>query len=1040
MSISDICIRRPVLAAVLNLLIVAIGVVAASRLPVRELPDIDAATVTVSTNYVGAAPEVIDSQITETVEGAIAGVSGIRTISSTARRGSSRTVVEFEPGRDIDEAANDVRAAVGRIANQLPDEAGEPRIFKNDSNADPVLRIGIISDRLEATELTDFAERFLIDRLATLNGVASVEINGERRYAMRVALDPKALAARRLTVGDVSRALVENNIELPAGEVVSTWRTFQLRADTRLSTPEEFAAVVLATIDGAPVRLGDIADVFVGVEDDDVIVRNDGRQAVGLSVVRQSQSNTIALSEAVRAELDRIRPTLPEGMEVLVGSDDAIFIKSSIAEVVKTLGIAVGLVVLVIFAFLGSPRATLVPAVTIPVALIGAFIGIFALGFSINILTLFALILAIGIVVDDAIVVLENIQRRVEAGEHPIAAAALGAREVAFAVIATSLTLISVFVPISFLEGQIGRLFVEFGLVLAIAVAFSTLVALTLCPVLCYMLLRKGSGGMLERGVNKLFARVEAGYRVVLRGLLNLPLVVIAVAFAVSGAAVWLYGEVPRELVPREDRGVFFVAVTAPQGSNTDYTDREVREVEKRLQPLIESGEVDTVFSIVGWRGRTHRAFVVALLSPWESGRRPSQAIVGQMIPQMVSIPGARAFPIQPAGLGLRGSRTPLQVKVLGSDFASVQDWAETLLQELRQVEGLQNVEVDFEQTQPELRVRIDRPLADDLGVSVQDVAATLQTFFASREATTYLERGREYPVILQAREESRRNADDLAQVFVRAQGSGALIPLSALVRIDETTASPELNRFDRLPAIEISAALAEGFDMGGAVAEVRRLAAETLPGEAQIAFDGQSKEFIEGSAGVALTIVFALVVVYLVLAAQFESFIDPLIILLSAPLAATGALGAIWLSGQSLNIYTQIGMLLLLGLMAKNGILIVEFANQLRDRGASVREAALEGAVRRLRPIMMTVLSTVLGAAPLVWSVGAGAEARTAIGIVILAGFGFASLLTLFLTPVLYDLLARLTKPRSHNARLLDQILGSAERPQGPRAATPAE
>ncbi|MGF1660724.1 MAG: efflux RND transporter permease subunit [Rubrimonas sp.] len=1025
MSISDICIRRPVLAAVINLLIVAIGLLAASRLPVRELPDIDAATVTVSTQYVGAAPEVIDAQITEVIESAVAGVSGIRTIASTARRGSSRTVIEFSPGRDIDQAANDVRAAVGRVINQLPDEATEPQIFKNDSDADPVMRIGIISSRMSAAELTDFAERFLVDRLATLNGVASVEINGQRRYAMRIEIDPKALAARKLTVGDVSTALVENNIELPAGEVVSTFRSFQLRADTRLDTPEDFRNVVLATIDGAPVRLGDVAEVFVGVEDDEVLVRNDGREAVGLSVLRQSQSNTIALSDAVRAEIDRIRPTLPEGMELIVGSDDAIFIKSSIAEVLKTLGLAVALVVLVIFAFLGSPRATLVPAVTIPVALIGAFIGIFAMGFSINILTLFALILAIGIVVDDAIVVLETIQRRVAQGEHPIAAASNGTREVAFAVIATSITLISVFIPISFLEGQVGRLFVEFGLVLAIAVAFSTLVALTLCPVLCYLVLRQGSGGMIERGVNWIFAGVERGYRGVLRALLDLPLVVLAMGLAVSVAAVWLYTVTPRELTPREDRGVFFVAVTAPQGSTTAYTDREVREVEARLRPLMESGEADTVFSIVGWQGRTHRAFVVARLSPWESGRRTSQEIVAEAIPKMVGIPGARAFPIQPAGLGLRGSRTPLQVKVLGPEFTSVQEWSEALLAQLREVEGLQNVEIDFEKTQPELRVRIDRPLADDLGVSVQDVAATLQTFFASREATTYLDRGREYPVILQAAAESRRTAQDLEQVFVRARDSGALIPLSALVGIDETTASPELQRYDRLPAIELSASLAEGYDLGRAVADVQRLAAETLPADAQIAFGGQSKEFIEGSTGVALTILFALVVVYLVLAAQFESFVDPLTILLSAPLAATGALGAIWFSGQSFNIYTQIGMLLLLGLMAKNGILIVEYANQLRDRGASVREAALEGAVRRLRPILMTVLSTVLGAAPLVWSSGAGSEARAAIGIVILAGFGFASLLTLFLTPVLYDLLARLTKPRAHNERLLAQALG---------------
>jgi multidrug efflux pump len=1024
MTISDLCLRRPVLATVLNLLIVAIGVIAMSRLPIRELPDVDAATVTISTRYTGAAPQVVDSQITEVIESAISGVSGVDVIDSSSERGDSRVRVSFVESRNIDEAANDVRAAVARIVNRLPDETDEPQVFKNDSEADPVLRVAIVSDRMTPSEITDYADRFIVDRLATLDGVASISVFGSRSYAMRVALDPAAMAARRLAVTDIADALRDNNVELPAGEVISQFRQFQLRASTRLETPEEFASIVLRVVDGAPVRLGDVAEVFVGVEDDQTIVRNDGRASVGLGIARQSQANTIAISDAVRAEVRAISAGLPDGMEVFVTSDDAQFIRSSINEVATTLFIAIGIVVGVIFVFLGSPRATLIPAVVIPVALTGAFIGIFALGYSINILTLFAMILAIGIVVDDAIVVLENIQRRVERGESPLAAAALGAREVGFAVLATSATLISVFVPISFLEGQVGRLFVEFGMVLAIAVAFSTLVALTLCPVLCWLLLKRDSGGLLERAVNTTFDAVEAGYRVLLRVALQSPIVVLFVAGAVAGSAVWLYDNTPRELSPREDRGVFFVSVTAPQGSTVEYTDREVREIERRLEPLRESGEVETIFSIVGWRGEPHRAFVVARLSPWGSDRRPSQEIVSGLVPSMVSIPGARAFPIQPSGLGLRGSSNPVRVKVMGPDFESVQEWATALQGRMSELEGLQNVDIDYEETQPELSVDINRPLADDLGVSIVDVAATLQTFFASREATTYIDRGREYPVILQAAEASRRTASDLAQVFVRSDRTGELIPLSALVTISETTASPELNRYNRLPAITLSASLSEGYDLGRAIDDVRAAAAEVLPADGRIAWDGQAKEFIDGSSGVLITILFALVVVYLVLAAQFESFIDPVTILLSSPLAVTGALGAIYFTGLSFNIYTQIGMLLLLGLMAKNGILIVEFANQLRDRGASVREAALEGSVRRLRPILMTVLSTVLGAAPLVWSSGAGSEARAAIGVVILAGFGFASILTLFVTPVLYDLFARLTKPRSANAAELERAL----------------
>ena len=1033
MSLPGFFIRRPVFAAVLSMLIVVIGLVSLTRLPVRELPDVDAATVTISTNWRGAAPSVVDTQITEVIESAVAGVAGVDRIESSSERGDSRIVVTFVTSRDVDQAANDVRGAVGRVISRLPEEAEEPRIYKNDSDADPVMRLSIVSDRHTPPQITDYAERYIIDRLATLDGVSSVTIWGNRRYAMRIGLDPSAMAARRLTATEIATALRTNNVELPAGEVVSLWRQFQVRAATRLETPDEFRQLVVAMVDGTPVRLGEVATVFVGAENDETLVRSEGRNAIGLGVARQSQANTIAISQAVRAELENIQATLPPGMEIFVSSDDAVFIQSSIEEVLTTLAIAVGLVVLVIFFFLGSPRATLAPAVVIPVALIGAVAGIYAFGFSINILTLFALILAIGIVVDDAIVVLENIQRRVERGEPPAAAAMRGANQVVFAVIATSITLISVFIPISFLEGQVGRLFTEFGIVMAVAVAFSTVVALTLTPVLCHKVLRRGSGGALERGVNWLLTRTETLYRAMLRAVMGFPLVVVALALAIAGSAVWLNGQVAQELSPREDRGTFFVSVTAPQGATIEYTDREVREVEERLQPLLESGEATRIFSIVGFRGETHRAFVVVRLADWKSGRRPSQEIVSSLIPQMVSIPGARAFPIQPSGLGLRGSSSPLQVKVLGPDFLSVQEWSATLLEAMGEVEGLENLDTDYEETQPELRIEVDRALADDLGISIEDIGATLQTFFAGREVTGWIERGREYPVILQAREDVRRTAEDLGSMYVRAGSTGALVPISALVRPSEGSATPELSRFNRLPSIEISASLAEGMDLGAAIARVQQIATEVLPPEAQIAFDGQSREFQETSGGAVWTFVFAVLVVYLVLAAQFESFVDPLVILMTVPLGLSGALATLWLTDQSLNIYTQVGLVLLVGLMAKNGILIVEFANQLRDEGASVREAALEGAVARLRPVMMTVISTLLGALPLVVSTGAGSEARAAIGWVIIGGFGAASALTLFLTPVLYDLMVRFTRPRTAVAQELEQALA-----QDPR--TPAE
>ena len=1024
MTLSELCIRRPVFAAVISLLIVAIGLVTLQRLPVRELPDVDTATITVSVTYQGAAPEVINTQVTETIEGAISGISGIRTINSTARRGSSRTAIEFETGVDIEAAANDVRGAVARIVAQLPEEADEPRVFKNDSNDDPIMRIALISDRMSPSQLTDFAERYLIDRLSTVDGVASVEIFGDRAYAMRIWLDRRALAARELTVADVETALRANNLELPAGDIVSVNRQFQVRTDTRLSTVEEFEAIVVRKVGDFPIRLGEVAQIEVGVENDDTIVRTEGRNAVGLGVLRQSQSNTVAISNRVQAELEFIRPTLPEGMQVVVGSDDAVFIEQSIREVTKTLGIAVVLVIIVIFLFIGSPQATLVPAVTIPVAVIGAFIGIFAFGFSINILTLFALILAIGIVVDDAIVVLENIARRVAAGEPPVVAGVRGSKEVTFAVIATSLTLMAVFVPISFLEGQVGRLFTEFGIVLAVAVGVSTLVALTLCPVLCVLFLRKGKAGILERLVNGLFSLINAVYRRLLILALNGSYFVILTALAIAGAAYFLFQDVSQELTPREDRGVFFVIVTGPQGSTVEATDREAREIEKILQPLLDEGVADRVFSIVGFRNQPHRAFVVARLVDWSERDQRSQEIVRSLIPRIVSVPGARAFPVQPSGLGLRGSRTPLQVVVGGPDFESVQEWSATLEELMQANPSLQNVESNFEDTQPEVRLSINRALADDLGISVEQIASTLQTMFASREVTEYIDRGREYPVIVQASDADRQSAQDLTNIFVRSSNSDDLIPLSALVSTQETTASPELNRYNRLPSITISSAVADDYDLGEAIAFVRETARDALPEEAQINFDGQSKEFLETSSGVAVTFVFALILVYLVLAAQFESFVHPATIMLTVPLSLTGALATLAWTGISLNVYTQIGMILLIGLMAKNGILIVEFANQLRDRGMEIREAVVEASVLRLRPIIMTVLSTVLGAVPLVIATGAGSESRQAIGVVIIGGFGFASLLTLFLTPVLYNLLARFTRPRGAVEQELRQAL----------------
>ncbi|MCR9113591.1 MAG: efflux RND transporter permease subunit [Rhodobacteraceae bacterium] len=1029
MSLSDIAVRRPVLAAVASLLILVFGLAAVQSIPVRELPDVDNAVVTVDTTYRGAAPEVIDTDITETIEGAVAAINGIRSISSESRQGRSRITIEFDAGRDLDIAANDVRDAVGRVRGRLPEEAEEPRVVKSDADADPVMRLAITSDRMTTAEITDYIDRFIADRIATVDGVANLRIYGERPFAVRIWLDRRALAARQLTVADVESALRRNNVELPAGEVVSDNRQLTVRLNSRLQSIEDFRDVVLDRVAGYPVRLRDVARVVPGVADDSTIVRTNGKDAVGMAVLRQSQSNTLAISNAVRAEIDVITPTLPEGMKIIVGSDDALFVGASIREVLIALSISLGLVVLVILIFLRSVRATLIPAIAIPVSLVGCFILIGAWGFSLNTLTLLALLLAIGLVVDDAIVVLENIQRRIELGESPLVASHRGARQVTFAVIATSLTLMAVFVPLSFMPGQVGRLFVEFGWVMAGTVAISTFVALTACPALASKVLRRRDGAA-EIDPDHLNWPQRA-YKAILTRAVTMPLVVLALAGAVTAGAALFYDGLPRELAPREDRGVGFVPLTAPQGSTVEHSDLAARQVEEILEPLREQGIIETVFTFTGWGNRAWRSFVVFRLAPWDERDIPISDVVSQLAPQMGNVTIARGFPVTPAGLGLRGNSTPVRVVIGGPDFESVKGWAEALLAEAEQIEGLVNPDINYEQNLPQLDISIDRERADDLGITVDTVANTLQTMLASREVTGFVSRGREYPVILQAEDADRRDPSDIANIFVRAGDGQTLVPLGALVKLEENAAAPSLRRFDRLPSIQLSGALAPGVNLGTVLDEIEAAAGDILPAEAKLGYEGQSRTFKDTSAGVGLVLALSLLIVFLVLAAQFESFVHPVTIMLTVPAGMAGAIYAMALGGLSLNVYSQIGIILLVGLVAKNGILIVEFANQLRDEGMKRREAVIQAAVLRLRPIVMTVLSTILGAVPLVLATGAGAESRNAIGTVIVAGLALASVLMLLVTPVLYDLLARFTKPRGAFERLLKRDL--ARKPAAP-------
>ncbi|OJJ11472.1 multidrug transporter AcrB [Alphaproteobacteria bacterium AO1-B] len=1038
--LSDLAIRRPVLAAVASLLIIVFGIGVLTSIPVRELPDIDTAVVTVTTTYRGAAPEVIDTDLTEIIEGSVAGVAGVKTISSSSRRGRSRVVVEFEVGNDIDAAANDVRDAVSRVRADLPADADEPQVVKNDADSDPVMRLAVTSDRLSAAEITDYVDRYVIDRLATVPGVASIDTYGGRPKAVRVWLDRRAMAARNLTVVDIERALQRANLELPAGELESDARQLSVRLNSRLPTVDAFSNVVIERVGGYPIRLRDIATVVAGVAQDDTIVRNNGKTAVGLAVIRQSQSNTLAISEAVREEIDALQPNLPADMQIEVGSDDAIFVGASIREVVIALGVSLGLVVLVILLFLRSLRATLIPAITIPIALIGTFAAISALGFSVNVLTLLALLLAIGLVVDDAIVVLENIQRRIDLGESPLMASFLGTRQVTFAVLATSMTLIAVFVPLSFLQGQVGRLFVEFGFVMASAVVISTFVALTACPALASRILTRSKTP--QAGSNEgtpAETLVLRWFRKVVTLAVRMPLIILALAGSIAALGFVIYQQLPRELTPSEDRGIVFVPLSAPQGSTVGFTDQASRQVEGIAEPLVASGDIETVFTYTGTWGRQNRAFVVLRLADWEDREKSHRDVVRAMIPSMGQITAARGFPITPAGLGLRGSRTPLRIVVSGPDFESVKVWAAQLLERGQENPNLRNLEMDYEENQPQLDISVDRERADDLGISVETIATTLQTLLASREVTTYLERGREYPVLVQAAADDRASPTDIEFIFLRADDGDTLVPLSALVSLDVNAAAAELRRYDRLPSITIEGSIAEGYSLGDAIEYMEGAAAEILPAEARISLAGQSQQFRETSSGAGFTFALALLIVFLVLAAQFESFVHPFVIMLTVPLGVAGAVFSLAAAGLSLNIYSQIGIILLVGLMAKNGILIVEFANQLRDEGKDVTQAVIDSTVLRLRPIVMTVVSTVLGAMPLVLASGAGAESRIAIGTVIVGGLLLSGILTLFLTPVLYSLLARFTEPRSAIERRLNTELGK----RGPAAGAetpPAE
>ncbi|MBP6817816.1 efflux RND transporter permease subunit [Ferrovibrio sp. MS7] len=1030
MVLSDISIKRPVFATVMSLVLIIFGLFALRGMAVREYPDIDPPAVNITTIYRGASAEIIESKITQVIEDSVAGIEGIRTITSTSREESSAISIEFNLSRNVDAAANDVRDKVGRILSRLPDEADQPIIAKTEADARPIIYISLFSDRLSLLELTDYADRYLVDQLSIIDGVASVNIYGARRYSMRVYLDRMAMAARNVTVQDIEEAIRRQNVELPSGRIESNMREFTVRSESGLRTAQQFRNVVLREQDGYLLRLGEVAKVELGAEDDRTEQRINGVTAIGLGIIRQSKANAMEISNGVTATVERLQGSLPTGVRMEVTYDQSKFISQSIYEVFHALSVALALVIGVIFLFLRSWRATLIPAVAIPVSVIGSFMVIGALGYSINVLTLLALVLAIGLVVDDAIVVLENIHRRIELGEPPLLASLRGARQIGFAVIATTVVLIAVFVPISLMEGNTGRLFREFGMSVAAAVLFSGFVALTLTPMMCSKLLHEAKDeGWFYRVTEKFFVGMGNTYGRLVRMSMNAPIVVLALGLLASGAAFLMFKSLPREFAPTEDRGAFFVIIEGPEGSSYDYTRRNIVLIERVLEKHIKSGAVTVVQSNVApaWGGRpspVNSGMIVVRMADWADRSVKQQQVARQVFQELQAQTGVRAVVVNPPSLGLPGAQTPVRFILGGSTYQQLDDWSDRIIERALQNPNLLGVKKNYLPTRPEIQVQIDRDRAADLGVPIETIGRTLETMLGSREVTNFQRDGKQYKVLVQAPVEQRVTPNDMNNIYVRGSNTGGkLVPLASLVSLKEGANARELVRTDRLRSVMIEASMTPGYTLGQALDYLDGVAAEVLPPEVRISYAGQSREYKDSSSAIFITFALALIVVFLVLAGQFESWIHPIIIILSVPLAVTGALAALLLSGQTLNVYSQIGIIMLVGLIAKNGILIVEFANQLRDEGRNIYDAAVEASIARLRPILMTTIATIFGAVPLAYAHGAGAESRQALGWVIVGGMSFATLLSLFVVPVLYLLLARFTKPAGYIAKRLSEM-----------------
>lgn len=1026
MLLSDVSVKRPVAALVLSMLLCVFGFVSFTKLAVREMPDIENPVVSISTRYQGASATIIENQITSVLEEQLTGISGVDEITSVTRNGSSRITVTFNLGYDLNTGVSDIRDAVARAQRSLPEGADDPLVFKNNGSGQASMYINLSSSTMDRTQLTDYMERVLVDRFSLISGVSSVNVSGGLYKVMYVRLQPELMAGRGVTTSDISTALRRENIESPGGQVRNDSTVMSVRTARTYQKPEDFQYLVVKRVNGSPIYLKDVADVFLGAENENSTYKTDGVVNVSMGIVPQSDANPLEVAQRVHQQVDNIQKFLPENTKLVVNYDSTIFIERSIEEVYSTLFITGGLVVLVLYIFIGQARATLIPAITVPVSLISSFIAAYYFGFSINLITLMALILSIGLVVDDAIVVVENIFHHIEQGEKPLLAAYKGTREVGFAVIATTLVLVMVFLPISFMDGMVGLLFTEFSVLLAMSVIFSSLIALTLTPVLGSKILKanvKPNG--FNRFVDKLFGKLESAYRTALRFALRFKWFAPLIILGCIGGSYQFMQNVPAQLTPSEDRGVIFAFVRGADATSYNRMSANMDLVEARLKPLLGQGFLRS-FSIqspaFGGNAGDQTGFVIMTLDDWNQRSVTAQKALGEVRKALAGIPDVRVIPFMPGFRG--GSSEPVQFVLGGSDYTELKEWAEKLEAAAESSTYMTGVDINYSEKTPELVVTVDKQRASELNISVQDISDTLEVMLGGKSVTTFVERGEEYDVYLRGDENSFNNAADLSQIYMRT-GNGDLVTLDTVTRIEEVASAIRLSHYNKQKAITITANLADGATLGEALDFMDQKALEILPSDISVSYSGESKDFKENQSSVAAVFALALLVAYLVLAAQFESFINPMVIMFTVPMGVFGGFLGLLIMGQGMNVYSQIGMVMLIGMVTKNGILIVEFANQLRDRGVEFEKAIVDASARRLRPILMTAFTTLAGSIPLIVSTGAGYESRVAVGTVIFFGMAFATVVTLFVIPAMYRLISAKTQAPGHVEAELNRELG---------------